>query len=472
MLSLVSICLFTLINAANIPVGPYLWYNDLKGKPYTVTADERSFIINGTRTLLLGGSIHYPRLSIWQWNDILTKMKNDGLNHVEIYVFWNIHEPFYVIGSNNHVYNYSGRANLTQFLETAKNVGMFVNLRIGPYVCAEWFWGGLPTWLLYDKNIQMRWNNTDWESYMKGFMQEIVNIATPYLAKNGGPIILAQIENEYKKNLNPTYISWCGEIAKELDIGIPWVMCNGDSAKDTINTCNGNDCYNKYAKSHSSQYPGQPLAWTEDEGWYNYWGSATDAAKQYDPDVPGYANRSPQEMAFVISKWFGAGGSHHNYYMYYGGNHIGNTAGSSIANWYADGVNYHADGLAHEPKRTHLNRLHYILADNQEILLSDSIQIGKEIIINNNQNTFAYIYTNPSNTAQTLTFLYNLKSSNTTLKWKNNQYFMPNDSVSILNNNGIEIYNSAKINMTGLATKRVFETVYSGAKLSWTSWTE
>ena len=244
-------------------------------------------------------------------------------------------EPYYEIGSNQHVYNYSGRANLTQFLETAKSVGMFINLRIGPYVCAEYFWGGmpfsslspfcrtiiqckytgLPTWLLYDKNVLLRWNNTAWENHMKTFMQEIVKISTPYLAENGGPIILAQIENEYKHNLNPTYIDWCGKVTTELDINIPWVMCNGDSAKQTINTCNGNDCYDKYAKTHNTTYPGQPLAWTEDEGWYNFWGSATDQTKEYDPNSPGYANRSPEEMAFVIAKWFGAGGCHHNYYM-------------------------------------------------------------------------------------------------------------------------------------------------------------
>ncbi len=225
-------------------------------------------------------------------------------------------EPSYEIGSNNHVYNYIGRANLTQFLETAKTVGMFINLRIGPYVCAEYFWGGLPTWLLYDDNVLLRWNNTAWENHMKTFMQEIVRVSTPYLASKGGPIILAQIENEYPHNKNPSYIAWCGKVTTELNIDIPWVMCNGDSAVETINTCNGNDCYDKYLPTHNTDYPGQPLGWTEDEGWYNYWGSATTPSKEYDPDSPGYANRSPEEMAFVIAKWFGGGGCHHNYYMF------------------------------------------------------------------------------------------------------------------------------------------------------------
>ncbi len=147
-------------------------------------------------------------------------------------------------------------------------------------------------------------------------------------------------------------------------------------------------------------------------------------------------------------------------------------AGSSIANWYADGVNYHSDGLPHEPKRTHLNRLHKLLAENQEILLSDSIQYGKEIVIDNNQNTFAYVYNNPSDSTQNLTFLYNMENKNITLKFKGNSYIMPNESVSIIDNAGKELYNSAKINKTGLATKRVFSTLYSGQDLIWSSWTE
>ena len=144
-------------------------------------------------------------------------------------------------------------------------------------------------------------------------------------------------------------------------------------------------------------------------------------------------------------------------------------AGSSIANWYADGCNYHSDGLPHEPKRTHLNRLHELLAQNQEILLSDASQIGNEIVINNNVNTFAYEYTNPSNKG-TISFLYNMENKNITLKYKGNSYIMPNESVSIIDSNGKELYNSAKINKTGLPSKRVFSKLYSGSSLEWWSW--
>ena len=214
--------LLILISSASVPTGPFLRYSDLNGKPYTVTTDNRSWIINGTRSILLGGSIHYPRLSVGQWKPILSKMIDDGLNHAEVYVFWNIHEPLYDF-SGKHVYNYSGRANLPLFLETAKEVGLFVNLRIGPYVCAEWSFGGLPTWLLHVNNISFRDANPQWESYMQTFVQEIANISQPYLAQNGGPIILAQIENEYHGS--SSYVEWCGKLTTEVNMDVSWV-CN------------------------------------------------------------------------------------------------------------------------------------------------------------------------------------------------------------------------------------------------------
>ncbi len=87
----------------------------------------------------------------------------------------------------------------------------------------------------------------------------------PWLAKNGGPIALIQIENEYHGG-DKAYVEWCGQLAASLNFEVPTIMCNGESASGTINTYNGNDGFS-YAQSHSSNYPGQPLGWTENEGW-------------------------------------------------------------------------------------------------------------------------------------------------------------------------------------------------------------
>ena len=93
-------------------------------------------MINNTRTLLLSGSVHYPRSTPGMWDGILQEMVKDGLNMVEVYIFWNLHEF-----KQGQTYNFKGNANWTMFVEKAAAAGLFVNLRIGPYVCAEWNYG-------------------------------------------------------------------------------------------------------------------------------------------------------------------------------------------------------------------------------------------------------------------------------------------------------------------------------------------
>ena len=101
----------------------------------------------------------------------------------------------------------------------------------------------LPVWLNQVANISFRSSNPQWEDAMKKFILEIVHYVTPYLAKNGGPIILAQIENEYGGN-DQAYVDWCGDlVTHELAFTqIPWTMCNGKSANSTIETCNSCNC--------------------------------------------------------------------------------------------------------------------------------------------------------------------------------------------------------------------------------------
>ena len=141
-----------------------------------------------------------------------------------------------------------------------------------------------------------------------------------------------------------------------------------------MNTCNGNDCADSYAANHEKQYSDQPLAWTENEGWFQQWTSQSDF---------GWDNRTPQDMANVVAKWFAVGASHRNYYMYHGGNHNAGWAGSGITNMYADGVNYHSDSLPNEPKRSHLNQLHVILGQYNAALMSTPKQYGKGIPLGN-----------------------------------------------------------------------------------------
>ncbi|KAJ6412098.1 hypothetical protein OIU84_005207 [Salix udensis] len=101
----------------------------------TVTYDKKAIIIDGQRKILISGSIHYPRSTPDMWEDLVQKAKYGGLDVIDTYVFWNVHEP----SPGN--YNFEDRFDLVRFIKTVQKVGLYVHLRIGPYVCAEWNFG-------------------------------------------------------------------------------------------------------------------------------------------------------------------------------------------------------------------------------------------------------------------------------------------------------------------------------------------
>ncbi|KAM0938733.1 putative beta-galactosidase [Dioscorea sansibarensis] len=105
------------------------------GKTLGVTYDGRSLIINGRRELIFSGSIHYPRSTPDVWPELIARAKQGGLNTIDTYVFWNVHEPI------QGKYNFEGRYDLVKFLKLIHSHKMFVVLRIGPFIQAEWNYG-------------------------------------------------------------------------------------------------------------------------------------------------------------------------------------------------------------------------------------------------------------------------------------------------------------------------------------------
>ena len=324
-------------------------------------------------------------------------------------------------------------------------------------------------WLRDVPGMAVRSSNTPWKDEMARFVTDIAKIVTPYLAKNGGPIIMAQIENEYGWKTDLAYVQWCGDLANSLGLDIPWVMCNGLSANNTINTCNGNDCAS-YAEDHGTKYPGQPLAWTEDEGWFEEW--------DREPDSPNFDNRTPESMAFVVMKWFARGGCHHNYYMWYGGNHFGRWAGSSIANKYADGVNLHHDALPNEPKKTHLQQLHMLLAKYGSVLLDYPSQVNSKYrvqVFDSETGRFitatdqwGYLYKGDGGG---VLFIENEANVSVLVKVSTGLFELPAYSSTLAEFDTLnQLYNSAKVDTSGLPTKRVFTPLVPS--LNWKAWQE
>ncbi|KAL1569511.1 Beta-galactosidase 3 [Salvia divinorum] len=119
----------------------------------SVTFDTKALIINGKRRILIYGSIHYPRSTLEMWKDLINKAKYGGLDVIETYVFWTIHEP----SPGN--YNFEARYDLVRFVKTIQKAGLYAHLRIGPYVCAELNFDGFPVWLKYVQGISFRTDN-------------------------------------------------------------------------------------------------------------------------------------------------------------------------------------------------------------------------------------------------------------------------------------------------------------------------
>jgi hypothetical protein len=413
--------LLALVNTIASPVT----YDQVRGVPYNVSYDHRAITINGNRTLLFAGAIHYPRSTPGMWPYIMSMAKKNGLNTVQTYVFWNIHEQ------KQGTYDFSGRANLSQFLQEAANAGLFVNLRIGPYVCAEWDYGALPAWLNNIPNMSFRSNNDAWKTEMKRFVSDIVTYVDPFLAKNGGPIILAQIENEYNGGDN-AYVEWCGSLVSNdfASTKIPWIMCNGAVASSTIGTCNGCNCFdNGWMDNHRRYQPNEPLLFTEDWGWFQPWGEALGV-------------RTAEDLAYATAEWFANGGGYHSFYMWHGGNHYGRTAGSGLVTAYSDDVHLRADGTPNEPKYTHISRLQHLLADQAQILVSqDSVRSpipywdGKQWSIGTHQFVYSY--------PPSIHFLINQADNSVTVLFDNQNISMAAHSVQIYDYNQHLLWNSA-----------------------------
>jgi beta-galactosidase len=140
---------------------------------------------------ILAGEIHYARIPRAHWRYAMRLARAMGLNTVTTYVFWNLHEP------EPGRFNFTGQNDLATFLKIAKEEGLYVVLRPGPYVCAEWEFGGYPAWLIKDRTTVVRSLDPKFMEPAANWFQHLGPVVKPFLLANGGPIIAVQVENEY-----------------------------------------------------------------------------------------------------------------------------------------------------------------------------------------------------------------------------------------------------------------------------------
>ncbi|MFG6413172.1 beta-galactosidase [Roseateles sp. DC23W] len=162
-----------------------------KSKPKTIAWDRHSLIIDGKREMIFGGEFHPFRLpSPALWRDVLQKMKASGLNTVAFYFAWGYHSA-----KPGH-YDFTGIRNVERALEIAKEEGMYVIARMGPYVNAELTAGGFPGWLLRQR-AEARTDAAEYQAATDEWMTQINAIlARHQLTNGGGNVIAYQLENE------------------------------------------------------------------------------------------------------------------------------------------------------------------------------------------------------------------------------------------------------------------------------------
>ena len=241
---------------------------------HTFAIGTNDFLLDGARFQIRCGEIHAARVPKEYWRQRLQMAKAMGLNTVCAYLFWNLHEP------KPGEFNWSGQADDAEFCRIAQEEGLWVILRPGPYACAEWEMGGTPWWMLKDDGVKLRSRDPRYLDAAKNYLKEVGRVLGPLQITHGGPIIMAQVENEYGFYGKDTqYVDELRKALVDAGFDVPLFQCNPpDQMKNGLLTNLfqagnfGSSVKNNFAKVRKIQ-PVGPLICSEFyPGWFDTWG--------------------------------------------------------------------------------------------------------------------------------------------------------------------------------------------------------
>lgn len=274
------------------------------------------FVLDGKPVTLICGEMHYPRVPQEYWRDRIRRAKAMGINTISTYVFWNIHER------RPGVFDFTGEADLAKFVRTAQEEGMYVVLRPGPYVCAEWDFGGFPYWLQKNKKMVWRSDDADFLAACKRYIDRLGKELAPLTVTNGGPILLVQVENEYGSYSNDrVYLGKLRDMIVEAGFNVPLITCDGGGQMPnghlpgtlpTINGVVGEEVIRTIDRFH----PGGPYMVAEFyPAWFDVWGKR-------------HSRRDFKNPAAQLD-WMLAHNISVSMYMFHGGTNFAYTNGSN-----------------------------------------------------------------------------------------------------------------------------------------------
>ncbi len=291
--------------------------------PDVISYNHDGFIVHGKPVFIYSGSFHYFRCDPSEWMDRLEKIKAAGFNTIETYVPWNWHE---------RTEGHTDFAPLVKFLDDCRKEGLYVIIRPGPYICAEWNIGGFPDWL-EGKNVGFRTASRADIRWSKYWYDEVLPVIRKHLITNGGSIILMQIENEYDffhlpDSAKIVYLKSLYRTAVENGIDVPIITCwtnetrdNSDSVFSQImDACNFYPGWNIKSTLPAitrmeKEEPASPPTITELQGgWFSEFG---------DKSVRRVDDFGPRQVTALTGYVIAHGIKALNYYMLYGGTNFG-----------------------------------------------------------------------------------------------------------------------------------------------------
>ena len=298
-----------------------------------------TFLLNGKAFVVKAAEVHYPRIPQPYWEHRIKMCKALGMNTLCLYVFWNIHEQ------KEGEFNFSGNNDVAAFCRLAQKNGMYVIVRPGPYVCAEWEMGGLPWWLLKKKDIKLRERDPYFMERVKIFEEKVGEQLKPLTIQNGGPIIMIQVENEYGSyGEDKPYVSeirdclrsiygpelalfqcdWSSNFEKNGLDDLTWTMNFGTGA-------NINDQFRRLGELR----PNAPKMCSEFwSGWFDKWGARHETRPAKDM-VEGMDEMLSKGISFSL-------------YMTHGGTSFGHWAGANSPGFAPDVTSYDYDAPINE----------------------------------------------------------------------------------------------------------------------------
>ena len=309
------------------------------GKPGTFTTGDKTFLLNGEPFIVKAAEVHYPRIPRPYWEHRIQMCKALGMYAVCIYIFWNIHEQ------KEGEFDFTGNNDVAEFCRLAQKNGLYVIVRPGPYVCAEWEMGGLPWWLLKKKDIKLREREPYFMERVKIFEEKVGEQLKPLTIQNGGPIIMIQVENEYGSyGEDKPYISeirdclrsiygkevslfqcdWSSNFTKNGLDDLTWTMNFGTGA-------NIDDQFRRLGELR----PNAPKMCSEFwSGWFDKWGARHETRPAKDM-VEGMDEMLSKGISFSL-------------YMTHGGTSFGHWAGANSPGFAPDVTSYDYDAPINE----------------------------------------------------------------------------------------------------------------------------